>query len=185
MLGPTAQISLIVLTSFYYQYKYILSRNFLGLTHNNLQYSVNAEIFDKKLKGLKWITSLHSSDPNEEINKLKNAIEIIKDDTRKKSIISDYQFISVILNIYDFAPSKYWYKYHVYPVKNQKFFNTYRNFFISKLKENNIQVVYTVKPLEGDTDVIKPILDINCYEKEMLTDILDRHVLKKCDDLKK
>ena len=28
-------------------------------------------------------------------------------------------------------------------------------------QENNIQVVYTVKPLEGDTDVIKPILEIN------------------------
>ena len=178
-------ISLIVITSFYYQYKYIFSRNFLGLTHNDIQNSVSAEIFDKKLKGLKWITYLHPSNPNDEINKLKNAINIIKEDTRKKSIISDYQFISVILNIYDFAPSKYWYHYHVYPSKNQKFFKVYRNFFISKLKENNIQVIYTVKPLVGDTDVIKPILNISCYKKEILTDILDRHILKKCDDLKK
>ena len=99
-------ISLIVITSFYYQYKYIFSRNFLGLTHNDIQNSVSAETFDKKLKGLKWITYLHPSNPNDEINKLKNAINIIKEDTRKKSIISDYQFISVILNIYDFAPSK-------------------------------------------------------------------------------
>tara|TARA_B100001013_G_C24394185_1_gene357307 strand:- start:98 stop:637 length:540 start_codon:yes stop_codon:yes gene_type:complete len=178
-------ISLIVITSFYYQYKYILSRNFLGLTHNDIQNSVSAEIFDKKLKGLKWITYLHPSNPNDEINKLKNAINIIKEDTRKKSIISDYQFISVILNIYDFAPSKYWYHYHVYPSKNQKFFKVYRNFFISKLKENNIQVVYTIKPLVGDSDVIKPILEIDCYQKQVLTDILDRHVLKECDDLKK
>ena len=46
-------------------------------------------------------------------------------------------------------------------------------------------MVYTIKPLVGDSDVIKPILEIDCYQKQVLTDILDRHVLKECDDLKK
>ena len=72
----------------------------------------------------------------------------------------------------------------MYPVKGDKYFQVYRNFFISKLKENNIKIIYTVKPLVGDDDVIETILSKNCVKKTQITDILDSHLLLECEDLK-
>ena len=60
----------------------------------------------------------------------------------------------------------------------------YRNFFISKLKENKIEIIYTVKPLVGDDDVLETILSKNCVKKTQMTDILDTHLLLECEDLK-
>ena len=60
----------------------------------------------------------------------------------------------------------------------------YRNFFISKLKENKIEIIYTVKPLVGDDDVLETILSKNCVKKTQMTDILDSHLLLECEDLK-
>ena len=45
----------------------------------------------------------------EEISRLKEAIHIIKNDMRNKTIITDYQFISVILSSYDNSPNQVWF----------------------------------------------------------------------------
>jgi len=48
---------------------------------------------------------------------------IIKNDNRKKSLISDYQFISVILSKYDYSPTQVWFINHVVNLnENSKFF---------------------------------------------------------------
>ena len=99
-------------------------------------------------------------------------------------IVTDYQFISVILSSYDYSPNKYWYKHHAYPTeKDHKYFKRYRNFIISKLKENKIEIVYTVKPLWGEDDVLKTLLSDDCVKKTTHTKILDSHLLLKCSDL--
>ena len=139
---------------------------------------------DNKLSGLKWITPSYPKNPKEEILKLQEVINIIKNDTRNKTIVTDYQFISVILSSYDYSPNKYWFKQHVYPVKGDEYFQLYRNFFINKLKENKIEIIYTVKPLLGDDDVLETILSKNCVKKTQMTDILDTHLLLECEDLK-
>ena len=150
---------------------------------NNIKLAINAKELDNKLDGLKWITYNYKEKPKEEINKLKQAINIIKKDTKNKTLVTDYQFISVILSIYDYSPNAYWFKHHVYPVKGHKYFEIYRNFFINKLKENKIEIVYTIKPLWGDDDVLDSILDNKCVKKSKITDILDSHLLLDCKDL--
>ena len=71
-------------------------------------------------------------------------------------------------------------------IKYQKNFGMYRNFFIGKLNESKIEVVYTIKPLYGlvADDVFKSILDKNCVKKTVLTNILNRYLIHKCNDLK-
>ena len=46
-------------------------------------------------------------------------------------------------------------------IKYQKNFGIYRNFFIGKLNEKKIEVVYTIKPLMGvdADDVFKSVLE--------------------------
>ena len=71
-----------------------------------------------------------------------------------------------------------------YPTsKDHKYFERYRNFIISKLKENKIEIVYTIKPLWGEDDVLATILSDKCVEKSTVTEILDSQLLLKCEDL--
>ena len=175
-------ILLSISSTLYYQYNYIDARIFVSLDRIKIKNAIDAKILDKKFNKLKWVTAY--IEPEKEISQLKEAIKIIKNDSRNKTIVTDYQFISVILSSYDYSPNKYWFKHHVYPAKGNKYFQVYRNFFISKLKENKIEIVYTVKPLAGDDDVLETILSKNCVKKTQMTDILDSHLLLECEDLK-
>ena len=64
-----------------------------------------------------------------------------------------------------------------------KNFEIYRKFFIAKLKENKIEIVYIIKPLWGGDNVLKSVLNENCVEKKIITDILESQLLLKCEDL--
>ena len=177
-------IALSISSTVYYGIKYIDKRDFMDLRKVSMEDSIDAKIFDEKLSGLKWKTTLYPENPQSEISNLKEAISIIRNDNRKKMIVTDYQFISVILSSYDYSPNKYWYKHHAYPTeKDHKYFKRYRNFIISKLKENKIEIVYTVKPLWGEDDVLKTLLSDDCVKKTTHTEILDSHLLLKCSDL--
>ena len=173
-------------STIYYQYNYNDNRRFNNLDKINLEKAIDAKIIDKKLNKLKWITSYYPYDPKKETFKLKKAIEIIKSDNRKKIIVTDYQFISVILNIYDYSPNKFWHSGVGSPNKGDKYFNVYRNFFIKKLKENKIEVIYSVEPIflsDVEGEILKPILDEKCFNKITLTDIVDSFLILKCKEL--
>ena len=172
---------LLILLSFFstahYGNKYINKRDFMDLSKINMENAIDAKIFDKKFSGLKWITTLYPDNPKQEISNLLEAIDIIKKDSRNKVLVTDYQFISVLMSSYDFSPNKYWYKHHVYPAIDHKYFDIYRNFFINKLTKNQIKVVYIIKPLWGDNNVLDTILDKNCVKKAALSNILDGYFL--------
>jgi len=170
-------------STIYYGYKYINKRNFMDLDNANISKAIDAKFFDKKLSGLKWITPQYPDNPELEMSKLKEVIQIIKNDNSNKVIVTDYQFISVILSSYDNSPNKYWYSFHAYPSKGGKYFNVYKKFFIEKIKDRKIKTVYTVKPLHGDDDVLKDILDDNCFSKIIINDILEKSLIKKCDQI--
>jgi len=181
-----ALIILSVFSTVYYSYKYINKRHFMDLHAANIKKSVDAEYLDKKLKGLKWITPQYINEPKKEMENLKEAIDFIKMDKSKKIIVTDYQFISVVLSSYDYSPSKYWYAFHVNPAENQKYFKNYRSFFIEKIKKNKINKIYIIKPLIGFTDnnVLNGILSNNCFIQKNLTSILTRYTLTSCEDLR-
>ena len=172
-------------STLYYGYKYVHKRDFMDLRNENFKDSVDAKIIDAKLKGLKWKSCLfYSKDTNEEITQLAKIINLIKIDNRNKSIITDYQFISVILSIYDFSPSQVWYEFHVNPSKGTIYYDIYKKFFIEKFKENNVQVVYLIKPLWGGNKIFESVIDSNCYKKEKISKKLDIYTLLPCEDLK-
>ncbi len=169
----------------HYWYKYINKRDFMDLRNASMNNFVDAKIFDKKLSGLKWISCLNIDDPKKEINGLTKAINIIKNDKRNKSIVTDYQFISVILNSYDFSPSHVWFINHVsHQKENSKFYEKYKELLVNQLKTNKIKIVYLVKPLWQNNEVFEKGLNDNCYIKKSLTEILDIYTLQECEDLK-
>ena len=171
-------------STIHYTNKYIISRDFSDLSKVNINSAIDAKILHNKLSGLKWITYLYSEDPNKEILYLKEAIEIIDKDKKNKAIITDYQFISVILSTYDNSPSQVWFPYHVNPNKDSKYYKIHKKYFLSKMKENKVEVVYIVKPLWGGNDIFKINLDNKCYEINKITEMLDVYILKNCEELK-
>ena len=165
-----------------YGYKYIHKRDFWDLQNVSLKNAINAEELDVMLKGLKWKTVLYPENPKEEISNLKEVINIIKKDDRKKSLITDYQIISVILSMYDYSPSKVWFEFHVNPSGGTKYYDVYKNFFINKLIENNIEIIYVIRPLWGGKYTVENVLNKNCFIKKNITKILDSYLLIKCKD---
>jgi hypothetical protein len=169
----------------YYGYKYIHKRDFMDLRNVDMREAVDAQILDDKLRGLKWISCLKPDNPKKEISQLLEVIDIIKNDTRNKSIITDYQFISVILSLYDFSPSQLWFINHVvHQKKESKHFKKYKQLFVNQLKENKIEIAYLIKPLWQSNEVFEEGLNMNCYKKIKVTEILDSYILQECEDLK-
>ena len=172
-----------LVSSIYYHQKYISKRDTLILRDINLNDAVNAGKLSKKLENLKWITHHYPKNPEKEIENLLKSIEIIKSDKQKKMIVTDYQFISVILNLDDNAAARIWWRHHIYPQSGQKYFNKWKSFLLSKIKEKNIKVIYTVHPLEGEHDIFEGLIKSNCIHKEKLNEILVIQRLQNCKEL--
>ena len=169
----------------HYGYKYIHKRDFMDLRNVDMRKAVDAQILDDKLRGLKWISCLKPNNPKKEISLLLEVIDIIKNDGRNKSIITDYQFISVILSLYDFSPSHVWFINHVvHQDKESKYFKKYKQLFVNQLKQNKIEIAYLIKPLWQTNEVFETGLNINCFKKIKITEILDSYILQECEDLK-
>ena len=142
--------------------------------------SIDAGILSEKLKNLRWLTHHYPGNPEQEIENLLDSMEIIKSDNRKKMIVTDYQFISVELNIEGNSAARIWWRHHIYPVSGQKYFKEWKNFLLSKIKNENIEVIYTVHPLEGEHDIFEGVVDNDCVSKKNLNEILVIQILKNC-----
>ena len=75
------------------------------------------------------------------------------------------------------------FKWHIYFQGWNRYFDIYQKFFIEKIKGRKIETIYTVKPLYGDDDVLKDVLDDNCVSKIIVNDILEKHLIKKCNQM--
>ena len=178
--------SLIILSfvsTIHYQNKYISKRDTLFLRNVDLNKAVDASKIHKSLEGLNWITINYPINPELEISKLNEIIETIKKDERKKMNVTDYQFITVILNIQDFAASRFWWRHHGYPDTKNEYFYIWKKFLIEKIKKNKIEVIYTIKPLIGESDILENVLDENCYSKSYLSKGLEIQILRNCTSL--
>ena len=169
----------------HYGHKYVHKRDFMDLRNASMDKAINSQVLTNKLVGLKWISCLQPNNPKKEITQLLEVIKIIKNDSANKSIITDYQFISVALSIYDFSQSQVWFINHVANQKSEsKYYKTYKEFFIKNLKVNKIKKAYLVKPLWGGNEVFENGLNSDCFEKKKITEILDVYFLKECNELK-
>ena len=61
--------------------------------------------------------------------------------------------------------------------KNNKYFYLWRKFLLNKIKENNIEVIYTILPMAGEEDVLISTLNKKCYSEKKLRFITNFHQL--------
>ena len=178
-------VILTICSSMHYAYKYIHKRDFMDLKKANFDKAIDASVLDSKLKGLKWISCLKPNNSKEEITNLIDSINLIKKDMRVKGIITEYQFISVILEEYDYSPSQVWFINHVVNQnKDSRFFKSYKKLLVNKIKKHKIEVFYLIKPFWDDDKIFEKGLNENCYKKSKLNEILDIYQLQQCEDIK-
>ena len=159
--------------------KYANNRKFMELEKVKLDKAVPAVEIDKKLNGLKWISTIYPDNPALEISLLKETIKLINDDKQNKMLITNYQFIAAIINQPIFSPARTYTANDIsYPTKGSKFFESYKSFFNNRIEEKQIKVIYLIKPLKEET--ITDFIDKDCYTKINKNEILTIYKIKKC-----
>jgi len=177
---------LLIFVTLKYHHRYNESRYFLDFKIGSFdkKKAIKAESLDKSLKNLKWINSLSIiNESAEEISQLKFSVDYMKKNLNKNFIIiSDYLFLSSLVKSNVASPLKFYDTVSI-PNTENSFYNYYKNFFLTQLKKNNIQLVYTTAEYYNNV-----ILDIilsneknkNCISTQKINLILFEHNLQKC-----
>ena len=70
------------------------------------------------------------------------------------------------------------------PDKNNKYFYLWKKFLLNKIKENNIEVIYTILPMAGEEDILINTINEKCYSEKKIRNDLKIQILKNCQELK-
>jgi len=177
---------LLILFCFFVTVKYHLrfneDRKFHELEHVNFKNSSYGKEIDNKLSGLKWITPNYKNNPKKEINQINEIKTYLENDDRNKMVMTNYSFFSILLEEKIFSTTRW----HIfdgtdYPRIKNKYFKSYRNLLINTIKNNNVKVIYTIKPVNNLS--IYNYINENCFVEKKVTDQLTSYNLKKCEEI--
>ncbi len=165
-----------------YHFRFNENRKFHELANVDFRLSKSAEVIDKKLKRLNWITSEFDKRPDTEIKKINEIKLHLKEEKRSKMLITNYTFFSVILEENLFSPSwAFAGDGTTHPMKGNKYAENYKKLMINIIKKNKIQVIYIAGSLEDEH--IYNYISKNCFKKHLVTDHLKRFELIKCKEI--
>ena len=58
------------------------------------------------------------------------------------------------------------------------YFEIYKKFFINQIVKNDIEIIYTIKPLEKN--IFTSLINEDCINTKKINDILESHLLINC-----
>ena len=156
-------------------------RKFHDLRNVNLNNYLSASLINDSLKGLNWVTDKYKDNSSLEIKKLNNVIKYISIEKNPKMLITNYLFISSVLNQNLFSPSKaYTEDGTTYPLKANKYYKKYKEFFINIINSNNIKFIYLIKAEGIKETVVTDYLNSDCFIKREKNYLIIFEILKKC-----
>ena len=172
-------ISICFFTTIKYHVRFNENRKFHELNYVDFKLSVDAGKIDKKFKGLKWITAEYKNSSNDEINIINTIKTHLITDNRNKMLMTNYSFFSIILNEKLYSPSR-WYIFDGtdYPLKGNKYYDSYKNLLVKLIENNEIKVIYTIYPVESS--LVYTYLDKNCFEEKKISNMLSSYEIKNC-----
>ena len=162
-----------------YHFRFNENRKFHELNYVDFKLSVDAAKIDKKFQGLKWITPEYKNSTNDEINIINSIKTHLIADNRNKMLMTNYSFFSTILNEKLYSPSR-WYIFDGtdYPLKGNKYYDSYKNLLVKLIENNEIKVIYTIYPVESS--LVYTYLDKNCFEEKKISNMLSSYEIKNC-----
>ena len=169
-------ITILIITTFKYHTRFNINKKFMELNDVDLNLSINAKILDSSLNNVQWITPHYPKKPNYELQQLLALKNIIILDKSNKIIMTNYQILPSISKIKNFSPNK-WLDLMSEPNIKSKFFLIYKNFFIEKLKQQNIETIYI---MGHKIKYINNILKKNCYKQLPVNEIAYKIEISSC-----
>ena len=95
-------------------------------------------------------------------------------------LMSNYSFFYIILSEKLFSPSR-WYLFDGtdFPLKGNRHFDSYKKLLIKLIKTNNIEVIYTIYPVENSFLYI--YFNKKCFNENKISSILTGYeIIKNC-----
>jgi hypothetical protein len=161
-------ILIVLFSTIKYHYRFNIDRKFHDLENIDKRNAINANLINKNFDNLKWISKFE--EPNNEINFIKDALNIIKNDEREKILITHYQFISTILGK-NINILNRWYLWddNTHPTERHKYFEFYKSMVNKNIKSNNIKVIYLLgQKNEILFDNVKNYFTDVCFESNII-----------------
>ena len=94
-------------------------------------------------------------------------------------VLTHYQFLSAVIDKDLISPNRWFTTDGVsYPLLNHKYFEEYKNYFRDLVLKNNVDLIYTIKPI--GLDAINNIFSEDCLETLQINKILYQHKIDKC-----
>ena len=159
------------------------NKKFMELVNADFNLAVDPSHLDERLSGLRWITPDYIDNPSDEINLLidvKNILLGIKD---RKIIITDYQFFSSLLLNKVVSPNK-WYDEISVPNKKNRYYYNYKNFFLNKIKYNEVKYIYFIGKRKHKMNFFDDLLYENkCMNSRKINDLLIEFDINKCNQI--
>ena len=146
-----------------YHLRFNFDRKFHELSKVDFSMSADANLLSKEFKGLKWIS------PNDkalsEINYINGVKLILDNDISNIMVVTNYSLFSVLTkkNVSSFSR---WFAFDgsAFPLKNDKYYEKYKDFIFSTIKSKNIENIYVLKDI--NYKFFLDYFDQNCINKK-------------------
>lgn len=164
-----------------FHFRFNIDRKFHDLENIDKNKAINANTINENFNNLKWISKL--DDPKNELTVIKNAIEVISNDEREKTLITHYQFMSTILDKpLNILNRWYLWDNNTHPTENHKYFKNYKKLINKIIKKNNVKVIYLLgQENEIKFENIKNYFTDTCFEsKTLIKNRFSSHALIDC-----
>ena len=167
--------------TFKYHLRYNEGRKFHEMGNVNFKLAEDAQKIDKKLLGLNWITPKYKNKPEEEIYLINQTLLILKKDLRKKMVITNYPFLSIVLEQKLYSPSRvYTGDGTTHPLRGSKYVTNYKKLMDNLILKNNISVIYVIDTYHENTNFHYVDLYQDCSQEIVLLKHLKSYELKNC-----
>lgn len=172
----------LILVTLFATFKYgnrnIVEKRFNDFQWTDMSSNIDASAISTKLSGLKWVTPINfgiSTNVKEEVNIIKQVLEIVKKDKNNKVMMSNFQFFSIITESEIFYIQPAFFRNATQPKENSKFYKYYKDYYNNFLIKNNIQIIYF---FDIDQIYYKKIIKNICSEGVIKLDGYNLHFLK-------
>jgi len=174
-------IFVVLFATIKFHLRFNVERKFHDLENIDKRQAIKAHNINKNFKNLKWISK--SDDPKNELSVIKKAIEVIDNDSREKTLITHYQFMSTILDKpLNILNRWYLWDNNTHPTENHKYFEFYKSLINKNIKENKIKIIYLLgQENEIKLENVKNYFTDTCFEsKTFIPNRFSSHKLVNC-----
>ena len=180
----TISILIIIFVTIKYHLEYNEKRKFMDLQNVNFSKAIYAETLDKRFNNLLWITPNYSESPENEINLLKKTIEVIKNDSKRKMLITHYQFFGLLTDGNSIIPNRWYFPNNTFPSSDHnKYYNQYIKKFNKILKQEKVDTIYIIETYTGELKFLnfKELIEDSCFKEEKSNQILRVIKIESCN----